>query len=149
MSYRLIKYDTLKGIADAIRSKSDKTDEIPITAFADEIANMSGGGGDPAALVEIAEALGTLAPTITINFEPTQSGEYWIGDGEHITFDNVSCIEIGYAPIGETITVQVYGDCDGYEDGVGCTVDRDWDYYGRFEIVPTDENASAHLFYYG
>ena len=42
MAYKLIKGETLKGIADAIRTKKDTTEEIPVTSLAEEIDSIEG-----------------------------------------------------------------------------------------------------------
>ena len=45
MSKYIIRAATLQNIASAIRTKTGKTDKIPVESFAKEIEEISGGGG--------------------------------------------------------------------------------------------------------
>ena len=49
MSKYIIDELTLKNIADAIRNKSESSEAIAVTSFADRISSLSG-GIDPASL---------------------------------------------------------------------------------------------------
>lgn len=129
------------------------------------VEESGGGSGNtsPADLIEIAEELGDLAPTITIGFvyldwdsyetiPTTKSGEYRIGnDGEWVSFNDVSSLILGFVPIGTAVNLR-YCEVDTSTDEVGCTFEHGWDgesetYYTR--VIPNAENASVKLYYYG
>lgn len=109
------------------------------------------GSADSAALVEIAEELGDLAPTLTISFSDyygdpmSLSGSYRIGeDGESVYFESVSSISIGFVLAGNTIYLDLNGYSVSASEETNCTAEFDYDTY-CMKIVPTAEGASVKL----
>lgn len=170
--YAVMPMEDWQDVVDATREKTGTSDLIRSGEVAEMIRSIDSGGGggstedlsaelseQEALLTELGENLGVFAPTITIDFvgldyeyytyyPVSQSGHYRIGDGETVSFNNVTSITLGFVPIGTTITVKVDGDADSYADETNCTVDMDWSEYA-FKIVPTAEGASVKLYYYG
>ena len=69
----VIKKSTLEGIGNAVRSKTGKTDEIPVVSLATEIEGIQGGGITTSAksqameIIRVSSQMGAITTTATVS----------------------------------------------------------------------------------